>query len=150
MWVPSGEKSGLSSKSEPLVTWIASPPAVCCTQICETPPAIPEAYASSLPSRESVAQQDAAEGIRLASASVGFSARLHNRAALMPIPTSKAAVANEAMVLIRAFRGSGLAGFASETEVGSAGSRGGSVEFSSVTGAMNRYPRRGTVSTYLG
>src|ERR1700677_279598 len=127
MWVPSGEKSGLSSKSEPLVTWIASPPAVCCTQICNTPLAIPEAYASSLPSRESVAQQDAAEVIRLASASVDLSGRLHNRAALMPTPASKAALANAAMVLIRAFRGSGLAGFASETALGSVGS--GSVAF---------------------
>src|ERR1700679_3741465 len=54
MWVPSGEKSGQPPGYASEVTGIASPPAVCCTQIRGIPPPRLDMYASSFPSRVSV------------------------------------------------------------------------------------------------
>src|SRR4051794_39633867 len=98
MWVPSGEKSGSNSPAEPRVTGIASAPAVCCTQICIMPPPPPDTYASSLPSRESLGQQYAAEVICLVSADVGFFHGFHNRRAATPIAKSTPAAVSMAMV----------------------------------------------------
>jgi hypothetical protein len=141
MWVPSGEKSGLVSPSEPLVTRSAWPPAVCCTQMWITPLPAPDTYASSLPSRESVEQQKAADAMCVVSDGLESPGRFAQMMARIAIATSTPAVS---IAMIGTPAGRGLAGPASETEPG--GIEGCATGTGAVTGAIKRYPRRGHIS----
>src|SRR4051812_28371482 len=108
------------------------------------PPLAFDTYARSLPSRDSVGQQKA-EVRCLVSISMDSSGRFHNQIAAMPMATNRITVVN---TTIRALSGSGVLGSASEPKLGTA--EGCTTRIGPATGAMKRYPRRGTVSTYLG
>src|SRR3954468_7415942 len=114
-----------------------------------TPLPAADTYASSLPSRESLGQQYAAEVICWISVGVGFSSLFHNRRAATPMAKSTPAAVSMPMGIGNLWA-LAMVGSVSVVELRSDLRPGSPFGVGPATGAMKRYPRRGTVSTYLG